>query len=346
MENKKMIKDAVVLLPCYNPDEKIMEDFLEELSKTFKNIVIINDGCSKIHEPFFQKLEKKYPIFNHYINFGKGRGIKNGLNYILNHYPDCKVILTADCDGQHSISDIKKCYEASLKNPNAYVLGYRDFESKCVPFKSKFGNKITNLVFKLFVGLSIRDTQTGLRAMSKSVAIDLLDVSGERYEYETNTLITCKTKDIPLKQVPIKTIYINNNKTSHFNPIKDSFLIYKLFIKYIFSSLSSFFVDILLFTLFLSLFKTNIVMATIFSRILSSVYNYIVNAKIVFKKMNKASLIKFFCLVFIQMWVSAFLVTGLSKVIFISPVLIKILVDFVLFIINFIVQREWIFEKK
>ena len=202
------------------------------------------------------------------------------------------------------------------------------------------------MVFKLFVGLSIRDTQTGLRAMSKSVAIDLLDVSGERYEYETNTLITCKTKDIPLKQVPIKTIYINNNKTSHFNPIKDSFLIYKLFIKYIFSSLSSFFVDILLFTLFLSLFKTNIVMATIFSRILSSVYNYIVNAKIVFKKMNKASLIKFFCLVFIQMWVSAFLVTGLSKVIFISPVLIKILVDFVLFIINFIVQREWIFEKK
>ena len=93
-----MIKDAVILIPCYDPDEKIMSEFIKELSESFKNIVIVNDGCSKIHGDYFKELEKKYPVVKHYKNYGKGRGIKNGLNYILNNYPDCKAIVTADCD--------------------------------------------------------------------------------------------------------------------------------------------------------------------------------------------------------------------------------------------------------
>ncbi len=343
-----MIKDAVVLLPCYNPDEKIMSAFLKVLSKTFKNIVIVNDGCSKIHDDFFKKLEKKYPIFKHYQNFGKGRGIKNGLNYILNQYPDCKVIITADCDGQHTVEDIKKCYKASLKHQDSYVLGYRDFDSKNVPFKSKYGNKITRNILKIFVGLNVRDTQTGLRAMSRNIASKMMMVNGERYEYETNTLLFCKNEDIPLLEVPIKTIYIEENRTSHFNPIKDSILIYKLFIKYILCSLSSFVVDIVLFTLFLNIHfftKESIFIATILARIFSSLYNYFVNAKLVFKKMNRTSLFKYFALVIVQMFISAFVVAKMHSVLLINPTVLKVLVDSVIFVINFIIQREFIFKK-
>lgn len=346
-----MIKDAVVLIPCYNPDEKIMDKFIEKLGKTYQNIVFINDGCSEVYNEYFKKIEKKYPVIKHYKNYGKGRGIKNGLNYILNHYPHCKSIITADCDGQHSVGDIKKCYEVSLQNQNALILGTRDFDSLNVPFKSQYGNKITRNIFKIFVGLTITDTQTGLRAMSRIVAEKMLFVSGERYEYETNALIACKTEDIPIVEVPIETIYIENNRTSHFNPIKDSVLIYKLFIKYILVSLSSSVIDILLFSLFLMVYSKigilkPIVVATITARILSSLCNYFINAKLVFKKMNKWSIFKYFVLVFVQMWVSAFSVSLLCKYLLVNAVVLKIIVDTLIFIVNFIIQREFIFNKK
>lgn len=346
-----MNKDAVILIPCYNPDEAIMDAFIKELGKTYQNIVFVNDGCSKEHDAYFKKLEKKYPIVKHYKNYGKGRGIKNGLNYILNNYPDCKAIITADCDGQHSVKDITKMYKATLKNQDALILGTRNFDDENVPFKSRYGNKITRNVFKIFVGLTITDTQTGLRGMSRKVAEKTLTISGERYEYETNVLIACKTEDIPIVEVPIETIYIEENRTSHFNPIKDSLMIYKLFIKYIIVALSSFFIDILLFSLFLIAYDkigvpNTIIIATITARVLSSTYNYFINAKLVFKKMNKLSILKYFLLVFVQMWVSAFAVSWISKLIPINPVPLKIIVDTFIFVVNFIIQREFIFTKK
>ena len=343
-----MNKDAVILIPSYNPDEAIMQDFLGELSKRFKNIVIVNDGSDKIHDNFFEKLSNKYPVLRHYKNLGKGRALKTGINYILNEFPNFKVIVTADCDGQHSIKDIESCYRSALNNLDSLVLGTRNFNDENVPFKSKYGNKITRNMFKIFVGIKITDTQTGLRAMSKDIATKLLDVSGERYEYETNVLITCKNEDIKIYEQEIATVYINGNELSHFNPVKDSIMIYKLFIKYIFSAISSFLVDIVLFTLILTCIKniTNaILISTILARIVSSLYNYLINSKLVFKKMNKYSLFKYFFLVIIMMFVSGLTVDYLVELIKWNVTLVKIIVDAIIFVINFIVQREFIFKK-
>ena len=76
----------------------------------------------------------------------------------------------------------------------------------------------------------------------------LLTVKGDRFEYETNMLIETMNKKIPIIEVPIETIYLeNSNSESHFNPVKDSFEIYKLFFKFILAGLSSFILDYLLF---------------------------------------------------------------------------------------------------
>ena len=103
-----MNKDVVVLIPVYNPNEKIMQEFLGKLTKSFANIVFINDGCSKKHDKFMNNLAKSYPVVKHSVNLGKGRVLKNGINYILENFSKAKVIVTADCDGQHSVEDIKK----------------------------------------------------------------------------------------------------------------------------------------------------------------------------------------------------------------------------------------------
>lgn len=346
------MKEIVVIIPAYNPNKEIMNEFMSLLQENFINIVIVNDGCSEEYNSFFENFEKKgIPVLRNHVNMGKGRAMKHAFNYCLNNYPNIVGTVTADCDGQHSIEDIKKCGEALIKNSDKLVIGTRNFDLENVPFKSRYGNKITRTMFSLFVGIKITDTQTGLRAFGVSTMKKFLTVNGERYEYETNMLIACKYYDIKIEEVPIKTIYIGKNETSHFNPIRDSFLIYKLFIKYIVASLSSFLLDVLLFTFILKLLPeislgiiTSIVMATIISRTLSSIYNFKINEKLVFKNTSKNSLYKYFILVIICMFSSGFIVSNIYNITKMNSSLIKIIIDACLFIINFFIQREWIFK--
>ena len=339
-----MCEDAVVLIPAYNPNIYIMNEFLGKLKASFQNIVIVNDGSSSQYSLFFAKLSTEYPTINHYKNLGKGRALKTGINYILNNYPNIKAIITADCDGQHTVKDIKKCYHKWQKSKSSLILGCRDFTNEKVPLKSRYGNKITKDIFMLFTGLKISDTQTGLRVIPKEVSSIILDVKGERYEYETNVLLETKKLDIPIVEEKISTIYIDNNKESHFNPIKDSIEIYKLFIKYIISSLSSFALDIILFTIFIKL-TNKIITSSIISRIISSIYNYLINKNLIFKKNNDKTLLKYYTLVIIQLTISATITKLLNNCITLNIVIIKIIVDIFIFIINFIIQREIIFKK-
>ena len=346
--------DIVIIIPSYKPETEIMMEFIRKVKNNFKNIVVVDDGSGKEYRDFFDNLQNEgIVVLRHYINFGKGRGIKTAFNYVLNNYPNILGVVTADCDGQHYIEDIIKCAEKLRENPEKLVIGYRNFDEKQVPFRSRFGNKITRTVFNTFVGIKITDTQSGLRAFGKKTMETFLGSAGERYEYETNVLIDCKEKDIEIAEVPISTVYIKNNSGSHFNPIKDSIIIYKLFAKYIISSLSSFIVDILLFTLFVKILPeidlkgiTEIVIATILARIISATYNFIINSKVVFKNQNKNSIIKYFILCLVQMFISAFAVSELFKTLNMDSTLIKVIVDTIIFLINFVIQREWVFKKK
>jgi len=345
-------KDIIVVIPTLNPNEEIMNEFIIKLKKTFSNILIVDDGCRESSRKYLKSLEDgKIKVITHFKNYGKGRALKFALNHILNEYPNVKAIVTADCDGQHSPEDILKVAKKTIENPNAYVLGCRDFKKENVPFKSRYGNVITRNIFKIFIGIKITDTQTGLRGMSPKVAQYFLDTAGERFEYETNTLIECKEKDIPIVEEKIETIYINDNSESHFNPLKDSIRIYKLFVKYIFSAISSFALDIILFAIFMKVLPKSItyriITSTILARIISSLYNYFVNSKLVFKKSKRSSIVKYFILVIIQMFASGFIVDALSKHVFsFNPTLIKIIVDSIIFIVNFFIQREWVFKNK
>ena len=345
--------NIVIIIPSYKPDKEIMLEFIQKVKENFKNIIVVDDGSGEEYNEFYSQLQTKdIVVLKHHVNFGKGRGIKTAFNCVLNNYPNIIGAVTADCDGQHYVEDIIKCANKLKENPDKLVIGYRNFDENQVPFRSRFGNKITRWIFSTFVGIKITDTQSGLRAFGKNTMKKFLATVGERYEYETNMLIDCKEKDIEIAEVPISTVYIRNNSLSHFSPLKDSIRIYKLFAKYIIASLSSFIVDIILYALFIKLLPENdfygisqIFIATIIARIMSSLYNFGINSKMVFKNQNRSSLIKYFMLVVIQMFISAMAVSALFKLLRINSTLIKIVVDTIIFVINFVIQREWVFKK-
>ena len=205
---------------------------------------------------------------------------------------------------------------------------------------------MTRWIFNYLLGLDINDTQTGLRAFSKNQVKDFLEVKGERFEYETNMLIDNKNLGYKFKEVPIHTVYIKNNESSHFNPIRDSIAIYSLFFKYIIVAILSFAIDISLFGIF-RIFKFTILNATIIARVLSSILNYTLNRNKVFKSFNKKSLLKYYILVIIQMFVSGYSVKFLHKVIINENVIfLKIIIDLIIFVVNYYIQREWVFERR
>jgi len=354
------MEENVLVIPSLDPDENflnLLEEFKNKIAqeKINMSIVVVNDGSSKNFNNLFEEIKNKdITVLQHSVNLGKGRALKTAFNYILNEAKNLKSVVTADSDGQHLIEDIILCLKSSNENQNTLILGTRDFKKNLktignggkVPFRSKLGNRLTSLVFKYLLGLKISDTQTGLRAFSKNQVKDFLKVKGERFEYETNMLIDNKNLGYKFKEIPINTVYIKNNKSSHFNPVRDSITIYLLFFKYIVVSLLSFILDISLFGIFKT-FKFTIINATIIARILSSILNYTLNKNKVFKSFNKKSLIKYYILVIIQMFISGYSVKFFHKI-FVNKnvIFLKIIIDLIIFIVNYYIQREWVFKRR
>ena len=351
-----MNKQIPIIIPAYEPDEKMII-LLEKLKQAkMSEIVVVDDGSQgKEYQNLFRRAKEVYgcKVLQHAVNLGKGRALKTAFNYCLNTYTDMLGVITIDSDGQHKVEDMIACMEKMKENPNDLILGCRDFKTAGVPLRSSFGNICTSKVFKYLIGVEISDTQTGLRGISTSFMKTLMNVKGERFEFETNMLIETKDAGITIREVKIETIYLEDNKSSHFNPIKDSIQIYAAFGKFLFSSLSSSVVDLSLFALFCSILRNQdsgmmsyLVLATILARVCSATYNFLVNYKVVFKsdmKMGKA-MIRYFVLAVIQMSLSAILVNTIYPFMGGAEILVKIPVDVFLFLASFVIQRELVYK--
>lgn len=355
---------TLIVIPALNPPLDLIQ-YIEKLRQSgLEDILIVDDGSRSECGYIFEQLRDKQgcQILTHAKNLGKGRALKNAFNYFLTmpNVEEYNGIVTADSDGQHRVEDVLSMVETISNYPDSLILGCRDFDSENVPPKSKFGNKLTKLVFKLLYGRKITDTQTGLRGFPKAILHDMLEIPGERFEYETKMLIHTFDKSIPIKEITIETIYFDGNAETHFNPIKDSLRIYKVifasFFKYLLSSLSSFLLDIGLFQLFLWISLSVgihrgallILLSTILARIISSYFNFTMNKNFVFdgeKRIHK-TIVKYYSLAVFQMLLSAAMVTVVWNMFSGSETAIKILVDTILFLTSYQVQRRWVFRER
>ena len=344
-----MKKQTVILIPAYNPDDKFIS-FLEQLTENgFNKIIVVNDGSRKELNHYFKKARDKYKcdIVTHEINKGYGKALKSGAERFIELYgknSNINGFIHCDCDGQHSINDIIRFSKELDDNSDSIIVGIRNFDHHNVPLKNKIGNKLTSLIFRSLIGIDIEDTQCGLRAIPSKYALFSSEIKGDGFEYTTSLLLQAHKDHITIRQIPIETIYLNNNETSHFNPFKDSVRIYSLIIKFLLSSLSSSLLDLLMFTLFLKA-TDNIIISTYLARIISCIYTFFVNKEAVFKQGNKSSLIRFIILCVVLGTLSAFITHALDNYFNINTTLLKMIVDTCLFFISYYVQKEFVFHE-
>ncbi len=226
-----------ILIPAYKPDQRLVH-LVEQLSSACPApIVIINDGSPAEHAPVFAALDaiSRVTMLTHPANQGKGAALRTGFRYIDSLPGEITCVVTADADGQHSVQDILAVAEAAAQKPEAMIIGSRRFD-KDVPPRSIFGNTVTRWVMRLFFGVRLWDTQTGLRGIPRKLLPALIEIPYDHYELEIVMLLMAQRRSVPLIEIPIETIYIEGNRGSHFRPLRDSARVYWVLFRYAFSS--------------------------------------------------------------------------------------------------------------
>lgn len=352
-------KRVTVIIPSLNPDEKLMKvvEGLERLG--FDDIIVVNDGSREENLCNFPDVND-HPtctVLTHPQNRGKGAALKTAFDYFLKNKAGREGVVTVDGDNQHLPCDVLACCEKMLET-GTLVLGVRDFSLPHVPKRSRFGNKTTSLVFRLACGMKISDTQTGLRAFPANILEDMCEIEGDRFEYETNMLLGLRERGIKLSEQKIETVYIEENQTSHFRPIRDSIRVYSLILKFILSSVIAALVDNgIFFVSHLLLGESRMLLCFVIARAVSSVTNFIMNKKTVFKNSDSIpkTLLKYYVLAIPMLLISKFGVEyivncfdGALSGVSASAVTtaIKVAVEFILFLLSFRIQREWVFSSK
>lgn len=358
------INNVSVVLPSLDPDEKLLAVIDGLLEYGFADIILVNDGSKPENLHFFETAaaNPQVTLLHHPKNLGKGAALKTAFRWFLENRPDSFGVVTVDGDNQHHPSDTRACTEHMLQSGHL-TLGVRDFSLPHVPFKSRNGNRITSLVFKLFVGMTISDTQTGLRAIPANCLELFCNVFGDRFEYETNMLLSMKENGIIFDEVKIQTVYIEENKSSHFRAFRDSWRIYKLilshFFKYTASSLLCALVDQSVFTLLaavlpglLSGFLLTAIPAAL-ARVCSSVLNFALNKKYVFRSdcPVKVAFLRYYALAIPVMALQILLTHGVYILLGIPETAVALrailygVVMIALFLLSFTVQKRWVFSK-
>ncbi|MBO4276782.1 MAG: glycosyltransferase [Clostridia bacterium] len=350
-----------VIIPSYDPDEKLAATVAGVIDAGFSDVVVVNDGSAKDREKYFAEVAAmpQVTLLVHDVNRGKGAALKTAFAYLKENRPDSLGAVTADGDGQHLAKDICACVEKMLETGEC-VLGARDFNQPGIPERSLKGNRITQKVFKRFFGIEVSDTQTGLRVFPAKYYGELLATSGERYEYENNMLLTFRDKKMPFSEVKIETVYIDENAASHFRPVRDSARIYyRLFeriIKYTASSVFCTVVENVLQTVLHDLLSGRIASRMVLelfdflpARIISALLNYCINRKFVFKEKQRTGSMGRYAVLWVSQAALTWLcITGVESLTGgtggIVYFLLISLVKTVIFFVSYKVQKKWVFK--
>lgn len=272
----------IVLIPALQPDEKLLT-LLEALQAQKLQAVVIDDGSGDAYDEIFQAAEQYGAVVRRLAhNRGKGGALKYGLQQIMQLFPACSGVITADADGQHRINDIR-AVQQELQRGAAFVLTVRNLRGK-IPKKSKLGNTLSRYVYTVFTGHYFADNQSGLRGFSAEQFNWLLLVPGEKYDYELNMLCYADKQAVPITTISIEAIYIDGNRSTHFDALRDTFRIYRLLLRSVWASFAGVLLTEVLVFLFSVWLGYRFVLCTVFTAVLlSALVTILLNRYVVFR---------------------------------------------------------------
>lgn len=357
-----MRTNTVAVVPVYNPEPGLL-GLCASLVAHFATVLVVDDGSDEYVDDF-SRLPADVTLVRHAGNCGKGRAIKTAFAWVAANCPEAIGVVFADGDGQHRVEDIVRVAER-MAETGAVTLGVRDFSRSTTPFRSRFGNALTSFLVRHLFRIRIYDTQTGLRAIPARLWSAMQAVPGERYEYEMRIFGLLRDRRERLELVSIETIYVANNRASHFRPFTDSLRVYRglfgmtiaRFLRFALSSLMGFAVDNVVFTVALVALESTplrrssgILASLVVARVVSATANYLCNRWLVFRSRAgwAFSSSRYVSLVVVIAALSYGGTASLSALCDAHGLLVtclKIVVETVLFVLSYKIQAKWVFAS-
>ena len=338
---------VVVVIPAFDPPTSFL-DLVDTLTHQYGlGLVVVNDGSKPLCGLLFAAIGSRpgVQLVTNSRNLGKGAALRAGFKQALMQYPHLVGLVTADADGQHAPADIAALACCASNHPHHLVLGFRQF-SRSVPLRSRFGNRLSRLLYRLLLGISLEDTQTGLRYLPLALVIHSLELESNCYEFETELLILAARLKMPILELPIQTIYATSGQLSHFRPFFDSLRIYFVVIRYTLSSVATTFFDFIIFALSIHA-GAGIMAANLISRSLALFLQYVLLESFVFR--SSAGVLRFFAFVAyvgVMGMLSGFLQIQLPLAAIVGIFGAKAIVEVSIYIFNLLFLRTIIFGRR
>lgn len=335
----------IVLVPSYEPDARLVELVADLRSaRPDLRVLVVDDGSGPGHGAVFDAAhDRGAVVVRHEVNRGKGRALKTGFAHAALLWPGEDVVC-ADSDGQHRADDVVLVAERVARSRDAMVLGARQLTGP-VPSRSRFGNAVTRGLFMLTTGIDLTDTQTGLRAYPAEMLPWLQEVQGERFEYELELLLRAHGAGHAVVEVPISTVYLEGNASSHFRPVRDSLRVYAPMARFAASSATASVVDHALLFLLTAL-TGNLLLAVVAARVTSATVNYLTNSRVVFGRRSSTSALRYAALVATVLVANAAVMLVLTRVAGLSLLPAKLVTEGALLALSFGVQRRFVFPAR
>ena len=342
------LEDLCVLIPAYVPEASLPSTVAALLERPVRAVVVVNDGSPASCEALFDLLRAmpRVHVLAHLENLGKGASLKSGLGYIESAFPGCVGVVTADADGQHSPLDIIRVAEQLAASPQALVLGARRFDS-ATPLRNRLGNQLSRLAVGVVVGQWLKDTQTGLRGIPRRLFDRLRAIRASGYEFELDMLTAAKHAGCEFVEVPIRTIYLGGNRSSHFNPLLDSLRVYFVLLRFGLVSVMTALLDNIA---FLGLFSAGagLLLSQAGGRLAGMLYQYSAARRAVFlsDESHRKTLPRYVMLATASGATSYLLIRWLGDAAGLGVLPAKLLAETALFFVNFAVSRDLIFTRR
>ncbi|TAH36655.1 glycosyltransferase family 2 protein [Candidatus Saccharibacteria bacterium] len=212
MSDSQKIKVALVI-PAYN-EGKVIRGVVENLHATFHaaqftfQIVVVDDG-SRDNTAEQARLGGAH-VIQHILNSGSGGATATGLSYANQKGFD--IATTSDADGQHAPNDVLEGVMQILSRGDDLLIGSRLINTRGMSRVKVLGNKGLSFITYVLFGVSVTDSQSGLRVFS-SKALAKLKWKTSGYEFCSEMLWRAKQLNLRISEFPIRAIYTEYSKT-------------------------------------------------------------------------------------------------------------------------------------
>ena len=226
------------VIPIYNHHETIAATVAALLPYQLP-LIIVDDGSDLPTKQVLAQLAQQHSqiqLLTLAENGGKGAAVTAGLRHAL--ALGLSHALQIDADGQHDTKDIPAFWQLSAQQPLALISGAPLYDDS-MPRSRRIGRHITHFWVHIeTLSRDIKDSMLGLRVYPLAATVALLDKVklGQRMDFDIEIMVRLYWQGVAVQFIPTKVIYPQGGR-SHFNLLRDNWLISKMHTRLFFGML-------------------------------------------------------------------------------------------------------------